>query len=120
MTVKKSVRAYRNFLLEALESGEYKQGKGRLRKTDDSFCCIGVACDIFDKQENQQGWLNCNTTSFRYMTSTTVAPEFVLNEYQISEKTQHRMILWNDNEGLTFTEIAAKLRTLWNISKENQ
>jgi hypothetical protein len=32
-------------LAEALESGEYTQNRGALRK-DDRFCCLGVACDL--------------------------------------------------------------------------
>lgn len=31
--------------LQALESGEYKQGKKKLR-VEDRFCCLGVACEI--------------------------------------------------------------------------
>ena len=37
--------------LEALRSGSYQQGKQRLRVTtdnSDSFCCLGVLCDITD------------------------------------------------------------------------
>jgi hypothetical protein len=40
--------------LDALRSGEYKQGQGRLRKTEDdgtfSYCCLGVLCDLYIKQ----------------------------------------------------------------------
>lgn len=32
--------------LQALESGEYKQGSGALVK-DNCFCCLGVACELF-------------------------------------------------------------------------
>lgn len=32
--------------LEALRSGKYKQGRGKLRSVDDEFCCLGVLCDI--------------------------------------------------------------------------
>ena len=38
--------------IEALLSGEYKQGNGYLRKDigDDSFfCCLGVLCDLYIK-----------------------------------------------------------------------
>lgn len=31
--------------VEALRSGEYKQGKGALRNGD-QFCCLGVACEL--------------------------------------------------------------------------
>jgi hypothetical protein len=33
--------------LTALESGDYKQRGDRLR-LDDEYCCLGVACDLFD------------------------------------------------------------------------
>lgn len=35
----------------ALKSGEYKQGKNVLHRTngEDRFCCLGVACDLFIK-----------------------------------------------------------------------
>jgi hypothetical protein len=36
--------------LAALRSGKYKQGKNRLHKIDNTFCCLGVACDIFREQ----------------------------------------------------------------------
>lgn len=32
--------------LEALRSGKYEQGRGKLRSTDNKFCCLGVLCDI--------------------------------------------------------------------------
>ena len=30
----------------ALRSGNYKQTKERLHRTDNTFCCLGVLCDI--------------------------------------------------------------------------
>lgn len=32
--------------LAALRSGVYKQGKRFLRPTENSYCCLGVLCDI--------------------------------------------------------------------------
>lgn len=36
----------------ALRSGEYKQGVRRLHTTnsEDKFCCLGVACDLYQKE----------------------------------------------------------------------
>ena len=34
--------------LEALRSGEYKQGETQLRKGN-KYCCLGVLCDIYRK-----------------------------------------------------------------------
>lgn len=33
----------------ALRSGEYRQGDGLLRR-DNKFCCLGVLCDLYDKE----------------------------------------------------------------------
>lgn len=37
--------------LEALESGEYKQGQGYLRRLNGKpkYCCLGVACEVASK-----------------------------------------------------------------------
>jgi hypothetical protein len=32
--------------VEALRSGKYTQGQGRLRSSSNAFCCLGVACDL--------------------------------------------------------------------------
>ena len=37
--------------IAALRSGYYEQGRGALRKGD-TFCCLGVACELIDKY----GW----------------------------------------------------------------
>ena len=39
----------------ALRSGDYKQGKGRLRTVEGHFCCLGVLCDIWAK-ETETEW----------------------------------------------------------------
>lgn len=39
--------------IEALTSGEYKQGKHALRKGD-RFCCLGVLCDLYRKEKGGQ------------------------------------------------------------------
>lgn len=39
--------------LDALRSGEYRQGAGRLR-WDDRFCCLGVLCDLHAKETGNE------------------------------------------------------------------
>lgn len=42
----------------ALRSGKYKQGKGELRTKEDSYCCLGVACDLYQKAHPEtQRWI---------------------------------------------------------------
>lgn len=35
--------------LQALRSGEYQQGRGLLHPTGDTYCCLGVLCDLHAK-----------------------------------------------------------------------
>jgi hypothetical protein len=35
--------------IDALRSGQYQQGIGRLRDAQDRFCCLGVLCDLYVK-----------------------------------------------------------------------
>ena len=52
-------KANRVIWAKALRSGDYKQGRRRLhRLKDNTFCCLGVACDLFfdgEKRTIQQG-----------------------------------------------------------------
>lgn len=33
-------------LVDALRSGEFTQGQNMLRTADDTYCCLGVACEV--------------------------------------------------------------------------
>ena len=51
--------------VSALRSGEYQQGRNYLR-TDNGFCCLGVLCDLYIK-ENQLEWDLTNNGHNDYM-----------------------------------------------------
>lgn len=36
--------------IAALRSGEFKQGTGTLRTHDDTYCCLGVACELHRRE----------------------------------------------------------------------
>lgn len=36
--------------IEALRSGNYSQGLSCLRRLDDTYCCLGVLCDLYLKE----------------------------------------------------------------------
>lgn len=42
--------------IKALRSGKYKQGKGELRPTPDTFCCLGVLCDLHSRTKEGKEW----------------------------------------------------------------
>ena len=73
--------------IEALESGEYKQGYGSLAHTDPdgtmTYCCLGVLCDLAAKRgivEAVPGPLDMGfSTYLRYGSSNTLLPPEVSN-----------------------------------------
>lgn len=40
----------------ALRSGMYRQGRSRLRAPGGKFCCLGVACDIYQRATGDGEW----------------------------------------------------------------
>jgi hypothetical protein len=61
----------RELWLTTLRSGEYKQGRHALRNGD-QFCCLGVACDLYQKTTGKGQWSHSVTghsgTSWRFET----------------------------------------------------
>lgn len=43
--------------IEALRSGKYSQGEGHLRTKDDSYCCMGVGCDVYRSATGLGKWV---------------------------------------------------------------
>lgn len=46
--------------VDALRSGEFEQGRSRLRHNDrdrDRYCCLGVACEVYRRETGNGEWL---------------------------------------------------------------
>lgn len=82
--------------INALLSGEYRQGQNRLR-IGDRFCCLGVLCDLSMAKE----W--CGGS---YGTDYTTAPQVVRDWADLDAQAQERLI-WMNDHGKSFAEIAA-------------
>lgn len=99
--------------LAALRSGKYLQGKCWLRQNS-CFCCLGVFCDIsgfdYDYHETQdEDSEDSEDTVVRY---SYLGQEADLNEIMmdsIQMWNQNLLINHNDNDGLTFDQIADKV-----------
>ena len=68
MYTREKQKTNRQKWVEALRSGNYKQGQKRLH-TDDGFCCLGVACDISGLGEWKESCYDTNDVN--------VIPSFV-------------------------------------------
>jgi hypothetical protein len=119
--------------LEALESDSYEQGQGALR-VGDQYCCLGVACDLGEKQgivksepDGAGGYFYIDAEGDRNggvlpmgmwqaLGLKEANPEFVANDFDPhvlhTARTTHRFALTglNDALKLTFRQIAFVIR----------
>ncbi len=112
--------------IAALNSGDYKQGKWRLKTDDANFCCLGVLCDLAVKEgiaKEVVTFYNGNKKISGYFSKKqaegkTAFPMFHEIEDGIVKwsgmkssrgeikGTDKSLTNFNDSEGKTFTEIA--------------
>ena len=96
--------------LEALESGGYTQTQGYLHDTI-GWCCLGVACDVYQKQVGDLDVIEIDTWHFDDL--GTLLPTKVMDWLGLDSDAGYyeggALIESNDN-GATFAEIAAIIR----------
>jgi hypothetical protein len=60
--------ALKNQWVEALTNGSYLQARGMLRSLDNKYCCLGVLCDLYQKQNPETSrWEFTEQTDGRYV-----------------------------------------------------
>lgn len=119
--------------VKALRSGKYIQGTGRLR-VGDSYCCLGVACDISGLGEWVKGEGNIArgytykvfSDNGQYPLAVSYIPFVLVNKLGLGLSTlvgdkveppgattecfiQDSLVELNDSYGLSFEGIAAEL-----------
>ncbi len=87
--------------INALRSGNYKQGLGRL-KYNGEYCCLGVLCEIsgrveFDKTAGNVRYANydCNSVPTEFLESLGLEYKYITRLWRM-----------NDFDKLTFDQIA--------------
>lgn len=99
--------------VEALRSGDYKQGLGMLSNLDEKdirHCCLGVACEVYNRRKD--------VLSVRIDDKETALPFKVAKWYGLyedpplndiaadGEPVQYTATHWNDEMSATFDQIA--------------
>lgn len=103
--------------IEALESGQYKQTRGRLYTKDTGYCCLGVALcvhgvdnDILDDVEVPGSLDPLYAKSNKFLKGLIVGKSEWYKPFMENELTY-----MNDDMKLSFEEIAAILRWKYDI-----
>jgi hypothetical protein len=106
--------------IAALRSGEYSQGNMRLKITEaapswaDKHCCLGVLCEIGVKEGVIDGFNGANAYPPREITNW-LGVEYITDVKPPKSDTPSlvlRAASWNDNEGLSFAQIAGRLEVM--------
>jgi len=94
--------------VDALRSGDYKQGQNYLR-TNNGFCCLGVLCDLYGKEHNVEWELVDAGIYYEFQDKKAILPLSVIewagvedDNPEICETPLSRL---NDTRS-TFNEIA--------------
>ena len=97
--------------IDALESGEYEQGKGKLCR-DGKFCCLGVAADVAEIpfETEAMGPNALPTRVYVFGPGGRHLSGIPTNWKGISPAAQKRLWRMNDSRGKTFAEIAQWIR----------
>jgi hypothetical protein len=111
---KENIRAW----VQALRSGDFTQGRNRLR-TEDKFCCLGVACELHRKLRPGGAWLENGHGVLTYLGGDSIMPSQVVawlglekgNDNPIMQGKQS-LAEYND-QGATFPEIADLIEREW-------
>lgn len=91
--------------VNALRSGNYKQGAGYLKitkKNETTFCCLGVLCDVMDIPSVKLD--NSRVSSFDGNSATLSLS--ILQKAGLNEEDQTDLINMNDDQEYTFEKIA--------------
>jgi hypothetical protein len=87
----------------ALRSGKYEQGHRTLRDSKgDKFCCLGVACDLFDPS----AWVESVDRYYSMHGHVSVLPARLSTKIRLTPDQQDDLIRLNDDKKLSFDKIA--------------
>ena len=96
--------------VSALRSGDYQQGQNYLR-TDNGFCCLGVLCDLYGKENNAEWNLANNGHNYEFQDKESHLPSSVIEWAGVEDSNPYIIggigtLSGLNDKGFTFNEIA--------------
>jgi hypothetical protein len=100
------LKTWKKKWIEALRGGKYKQTTRYLRRENNTYCCLGVICDLVAPENwgnvNNNGVLNF---TFQDEENRHMLPRTLMRKLRITRKEADILIHLNDG-GSTFNDIA--------------
>lgn len=97
--------------LEALRSGKYEQTQGCLTNGNETFCCLGVLCDVTDPKAwgaHDEWYYGTGEDKDSEVGNLPFGFRIAIG---MSDEAERRLVLMNDSDCLTFPEIANWIET---------
>ena len=113
--------------VQALRSGQYQQGQHELHPDTNSYCCLGVLCDLYRVEQGKGEWRNGPMRNELFIFSTptgvyesAVLPEMVKSWAGMRTSTgsiagsEDELAALND-EGMEFPQLADLIEKKWEV-----
>ena len=105
--------------VKALRSRKYQQGRGWLHPTEKTYCCLGVACEVYRKETGRGEWVGEDEhqgaafTQGKQKGSVQVLPDFVGKWFGLpngsTEVGDEDLVALNDFHEWSFKRIATAI-----------
>jgi hypothetical protein len=82
--------------LAKLQDGSYDKGMNQLRNADDTYCCLGVACDILDPDGWNKGREDTATYYWMHGRDITFMPTSLSKSIGLELAEQADLVELND------------------------
>lgn len=105
--------------VKALLSGEYVQTKGKLKTSENNFCCLGVLCDLAQKEGigawvkvlNHEEFLVGEDSSMDTLPSKVMEWAGIESKWGFYKSAHNFTTLAHENDtGKTFKQIASDIK----------
>ena len=118
--------------VQALRSGQYQQGREDLRPDTNSYCCLGVLCDLYRVEQGKGEWAAISTGQDRMAfevhdcdgqateSESAVLPEAV-KDWAGMSSFEGRIAFTSDalsalnDEGMQFPQLADLIEKKWEV-----
>ena len=85
--------------VEALRSGDYKQGNEALRPSNDTFCCLGVLCNLHAQAHPELA--ATETNKHYYLDNDTFLPPMVMEWAGLNDTSGGRVTFKGETDWIT-------------------
>lgn len=105
----------RELWANVLKTNRYRQADSTLKETVNGrakHCCLGVLCELYIKEHPQADGWDRDLDDWTFQGEGSIPPMSVLNWAGLTTGQADVLATWNDDDRLTFKQIAAKLPEL--------